>query len=479
MNTSDIKIYYENLPKYETGSYKGSINWNECVGKYVAFKCIDVKGEFLILDYNNESHYIKLKYKDKIYNMNHSSFMKSHIYKMFYPYQFKYNVGDIIYDNQRDLELISKRVEYVVNSKGKQNLKKYYGYKCNKCGYDKGEIIEQSLYNGIGCACCANKIVVSGINDIPTTDPWMIPYFQGGYKEAKLYSSGSGAIIYPICPDCGKIKKKPIKICTIHTYHSIGCECSDGKSYPNKFSYAFLEQLPIENWETEYSPKWAKPYRYDNYFEYKGNKYILEMDGELGHGNKTYSHKIDIKGKEIDKLKDKMAKQHNIKLIRIDCIKSDLNYIKNNIIGSELKNIFDLSNINWAICDLYATKNIIKEICKDFEDNKNKIPPFMLCEKYKIGRTTLYEYLLKGNKLGWCKYNPQETHKIWSSYSGRTYTKCIDVYYNNELIATYPSIKKCSEQSINDLGISFIASKISNALNKGIQYKGYIFKLHK
>ena len=46
--------------------------------------------------------------------------------------------------------------------------RKSYQYKCLKCGYDQGEKTEISIIKGFGCPCCANRIVIPGINDIPT-----------------------------------------------------------------------------------------------------------------------------------------------------------------------------------------------------------------------------------------------------------------------------------------------------------------------
>ena len=128
--------------------------------------------------------------------------------------------------------------------------------------------------------------------------------------------------------------------------------CSDKISYPNKFLRAFLEQLPVENIQFEYSPKWARPYRYDGYCEYKDLKIIIEMDGGLGHGNHKYkSSEIDIGGKQRDLIKDQLAEINGITLVRIDCINSNFEYIKTNILTSLLNNIFDLNQIDWEICE--------------------------------------------------------------------------------------------------------------------------------
>jgi hypothetical protein len=74
----------------------------------------------------------------------------------------------------------------------------------------------------------------------------MIKYFQGGYDEAKLYTVGSHKEFYPICPDCNRVKNKPMMIKTLYRTNSIGCICSDKLSYPEKFIFELLKQLDID-----------------------------------------------------------------------------------------------------------------------------------------------------------------------------------------------------------------------------------------
>ena len=83
------------------------------------------------------------------------------------------------------------------------------------------------------------------LNNIVICSPWMIPYFQGGYDEAKLYSANSSKRIYPVCPDCGRVKSKSNSINSIYVGHSIGCSCSDSVKFPNKLMFNILEQLKI------------------------------------------------------------------------------------------------------------------------------------------------------------------------------------------------------------------------------------------
>ena len=135
--------------------------------------------------------------------------------------------------------------------------------------------------------------------------------------------------------------------------HGLQCKyCSDGFSYAEKFMKSILNQLKVD-YIHQYNPDWAHPYRYDFYFKVNNKKYIVEMDGGLGHGNFTLNGKQDITGKQIDEKKDALAKLHNIKVIRIDCnyidIENRYDYIKEHILISEVAQILNLSKINFSL----------------------------------------------------------------------------------------------------------------------------------
>lgn len=472
--TNDVWVDVSLLP------HKGKlINWEASIGHQVPFKYYEIEGKINILSY--EGKYLLIQFLDntpyyikscRLANGELKTFLKQSI--NWTLIKWKYDVGDHIIDKNRNLTITNVK---------KINNKKMYQYKCNQCSFDCGEHYiggeffkeywteERHLTNGHGCICCSNKATVPGINDIPTTDPWMISYFQGGKEEAKKYSRSSGKKIFPICPDCNNIQSKQVVINRIYNYHSIGCTCSDNISYPNKFSYAFLRQLPIYNWIPEYQPDWLKPYFYDNYFEYNDKKYVLEMDGGIGHGNIEYgTNKKDICGKERDDYKDYLAIKHNIEVIRIDCTKSDITYIKENILKSNLNNIFDLQNINWLECDAYALKNFIKEICVFWEENNHPNYNIIKSKFNNICDLTIQRYLEKGTKQGWCNY-----------YKGIYYDdrkKRVNVYdkYSN-YIETFPSTKELAEQSYVLFGVQFNASTISKVCRgKQKQHKGYIFE---
>ena len=111
---------------------------------------------------------------------------------------------------------------------------------------------------------------------------------------------------------------------------------------------------------------------YDMYFEINQEKYIVEMDGAIGHGHeqasKKYHRRTPEESLRIDKLKEEIAEECGCKVIRIDAIVSDLDYLKVNIYKSELNNLFDLSIIDWQKVFEYTCTNLVKQVC-DYKKN--------------------------------------------------------------------------------------------------------------
>ena len=112
---------------------------------------------------------------------------------------------------------------------------------------------------------------------------------------------------------------------------------------------------------------------------------------------------------ERDKIKNELAANHNIKMIRIDCQKSEANYIKEKILCSELSSIFDLSNIDWDLCNREALNSLVKQVCDLYKDGYRNID---IENKLKISKKTVTKYLKLGNELGWCKYTPKQYKKV-------------------------------------------------------------------
>lgn len=239
--------------------------------------------------------------------------------------------------------------------------------------------------------------------------------------------------------------------------------CDDGISYPNKFVRNFLSQLPIKNLIYEWRPTWGKQCLYDNYFMYNNNEYVIEADG-VQHFQKNNSS--IFKPKEVqkkDKIKDELASNHNIIVIRIDCQKSDANYIKDKILCSQLSSVFDLSHIDWEYCHTQSLNSLIKQAC-DLYNSKYKIKD--ICNILQLSNGTIDKYLKIGTELEWCNYiNP--LHRKVNVYNKIT----------NELIYSFDNVTNCISFLNEKYETDFKRTMIGNVCNGHKRsYKGFIFK---
>lgn len=467
------KVFLENLPRFSNGKNKNRINWRKSVNMEVNFIYNEIEGKIKIIDY--EKNYLTVLYNNNMTNIFTNHFANANLGGVLNirTKNFKIKIGQIFKDDRRNMIIINR--EY--RNDLKRNNWKYYQYHCNICGYT-GFMEETSLLKQKSrCLCCSGKVIKEGVNDIPTVAPWMTYFFQGGVNEAKLYSIGSHKKIYPICPDCGRVKDEKIMISNIYRNHSIGCNCSDRKSYPEKFTMELLNQLNID-YKTEYSPNWIKPKRYDFYIP--NLKCIIETHG-LQHYNGNFKH---LGGRSLqeeienDGYKKETALKNGIKhYIELDCRKSELEWIKNSIINSELNKLFNLSNIDWLRCAEFANKNIVKEVCDYWNDKRESETTADLSKMFKINKSTIIDYLRRGTKLGWCNYNGRKNNNKGLIYGRIIKRKKVEIFKDNKSLGEFESLIELERQSEKLFGVKLNNSKISMVCNgKKKQYKGYTFK---
>lgn len=355
---------------------------------------------------------------------------------------WKYNIGEIIYGNRI---IIDRKFE---------NSKQWYRYKCLDCGFDCTNCYVNGKYrkqywvsvtdiSKHKCGVCnSNTIVAVGINDINTTDPWMNQYFANENDKYK-YSFGANCKTDMKCPECGNIQVNIIGV--VHA-NGFSCKrCSDNISFPNKVLRGVLEQFTFQKIEYEYSPNWLRNISYvvngekrkanhclfDSYFELNGRKYIVEMDGGIGHGKTMFNSKEkDVKGIALDNAKDNLAKKHKVSVIRIDCDYKDASkrfeYIKNSIINSELGKILQLETVDWDECLKFVYKNIMKEVCEDWATGEFSLNE--LSEKHRIAIQSVRTYLKTGRDFGWCEYQTTiEKHIFDRNTVGEAWEKFHDI----------------------------------------------------
>ena len=452
------------------------VDWIGSVGYKCKFVYDDIEGEVEIIDYEKVGRKAKIiiKYGTKIDKMLIDSFAKCRLGKILCKItsEFKIEIGEIFKDDKRYMHITDRK--YKKDKKG-QNLK-LYKYTCNKCGWKEGWIEESNLLKGNGCSCCCNspRVVVPGINDIATTDPWMIKYFINP-EDAKNYTKSSNKKIKVKCPDCGRVKDEYISINKIYSRQRISCSCNDNMTYPEKFMSNLLFQLGIE-FEYQLSKTtfdWCKNYKYDFYL--KEYNTIIETHGKQHYEDvKGYMKKLKDE-QNNDLIKKELALKNGVfNYVVIDCRLSELKWIKESVLNSKLYKMFDFSNVNWNESHEFALKNLVKEVCEYYEENKDNVLIKDIGEVFRLGRNTTSRYLKFGSTLGWCKYD---------------INKIIDTKYNIikphnirrvlciELNEEFESMAECCKQLNKRFGKKLTHSGISNVCNdKQKSHQGFTFK---
>ena len=296
------------------------------------------------------------------------------------------------------------------------------------------------IYRGSRCYCENPSIsrVILGFNDIHTTRP-DVEEWMHNKEDAYKYSMSSKEKILWDCPDCKNTFEE--RICNVNS-NRLSCPfCSDGISYPNKFMYNSLYQIKddLDFLEREYNPDWCKFEfngnkrcgKYDVYFGIDGQRYIVEMDGGLGHGNKVHTNSLLSQDEllQIDLIKDKLAEEHGIKVIRIDCnYKTDnkYTYILNNVLNSDLKDIIDLSKIDF---DLSNKNSVSSLIVKAGELWNQGLTAGQIRKELKIGEGTVTSYLKTASEIGVCDYSVEKS-KARSKYR-KVYCTTTDIVFES------------------------------------------------
>jgi DNA-directed RNA polymerase subunit RPC12/RpoP len=460
------KVFFEILPKWEYGRYKGKINWTKSIGHVVDFVYNDLKGKIEIIDYKKNKNMLTVKYLDSEFNIHTNGFRKCSLGELLKvkTVDHKYTVGSII-NNMMLLEQIRMN--------RKKHTEKGYEYQCLKCGYI-GKMYETQITANIGCQACANRIIVKGLNDIATTNPEYLKYFVD-INDAYEYSRSANKEIKVKCPECGYMKTMTINALT-NTGFSCN-KCSDGIPYPEKFMMNVLDQLNIQ-YEIQKVFDWSKKIYHlkPKFKKLSGMKkydfYIPKLNMIIEtHGEQHYRTNFDkLGGRNIDEeienddLKMYLAYNNGIKhYIILDCRKSELEWIKNSIMNSKLNELFDLSKINWLKCHEYACNtNLIKTACKLWNKGLGAAD---ISKILKIGHSTVIKYLHKGTELNLCNYINVNEPKIIVVYD-----------LNQKELGIFNSINQLSRESEQYFGVKFSSGNISQVCQgKAKTHKGFKF----
>jgi hypothetical protein len=184
--------------------------------------------------------------------------------------------------------------------------------------------------------------------------------------------------------------------------------------------------------------------------------------------------------KDIDNYKDRLANEHGIEVIRIDCdygkLENRFEYIKQNV-NKRLNILFNLNNINWNSCEEYSCENLVKEICRYWrihnDINNENVDISLLSDIYKLSTGTISKYLNQGRKLKWCNYDGdiERNKKTIESNSIP-----IEMFKDDISLGVFKNAREISRE-YEKIGIKLSYGHISNvASGKRKSHKGFTFK---
>lgn len=201
-----------------------------------------------------------------------------------------------------------------------------------------------------------------------------------------------------VCPCCKKVY--PMLVGSLIRSGRVSCPtCNDGISYPERFMANILRSINID-FTYQYKDTWTMNHRYDFMIVVNNTKYLIEMDGGIGHGNKSVHEKYSIEDSiKIDNKKDELANQNGFILIRIDCnyTYNRFGFIKENIIKS-LVNIIDLSQVDWEECNKKSLDSLVFKVV-DCYRNKTKFAD-EISNITGINENTVINYIRRCMKNG-------------------------------------------------------------------------------
>lgn len=267
-------------------------------------------------------------------------------------------------------------------------------------------VYRNAINNVDGCMYCNHQKVFVGETDMWTTRPDMAAMLLNP-EDGHKYFANSNIKTDWICPKCGSIVKD--KIIKNVEKQGLSCDnCSDGMSFGEKFVWALLKQLKCD-FIHDRPIEWSQGKRYDFYIP--SMNMIIETHGIQHYKERALRHSKDRFSRTLeeeminDQYKMDLALSNNIKhYIQLDCKKSEVDYIKDSIINSDLKSLFDLSVVDWDRCyKRTLTSNVAW--CAELWNSGMKRTKDI--ETYTgIDRCSVVSYLKRATKIGLCDFEP-------------------------------------------------------------------------
>ena len=311
-------------------NFKETVYENEHMRKYV--KDIEKSKNISSNDSYRKLYWVCPICKEETLSTPHS--IKKRKYRC---YSCNPRYKESVYDNK----YMRKYVKNIEESKKiSSSSKKYIEWECPKCLREIYTAPQNVKNSGFICPECKPRFEESVYEN-----EYMRKYVKN-IEESKIISSKSRIKIDWECPKCKKLKKSTPFSISLNGF--ICYFCSPNISYPERLMTEILEENKL-NYDTQVTFEGCKnknhlPFDFAIYDKENNLKYLIEMQGEHHYLKESHNRWNTSLVKVTDKIKEKYCDDNNIKLVTIECKKSEFNYILNRIENTEL--YFLLNNID-------------------------------------------------------------------------------------------------------------------------------------
>lgn len=331
----------------------------------------------------------------------------------------------------------------------------------------------QLLSRGSGCPICAHQLLVPEINSVAATHPELIKFFKNPDDALNIMAHSDRKVLLK-CPDCGVEKEMVMGKLTARGFT---CSvCNAGISYPNRLLRAFLEQVREQciYIKYEYLVNTDNGRRlYDAYIVKDGLSYTIEMQG-IQHYGGAWNRNRDIEAvKAEDAYKVQASISNGAIPIVIDARYSSFDFIVANIQNSILNSLFDMTLVDWELCEQIALSNTVRYVADCYLENP--MSAYKLSQRVKLSHSATHKYLKRATELGWINYEPQK----FINERNERMSYPVDVFdKDNIIIHTFANCRQAADTMQQLYNIKFDRSSIVRHAQKlpDVPYKGFYFR---
>lgn len=366
----------------------GAVDWKRLMGTEIKFEFHDKQGTLRINSYNKHRRIIEVAYLNILYEVEENDFLCGDLFAVT-PLMFKYAIGDMV---QTVLQQFT--VEGISQGQGTS-----YTCRCESCGC-LSSLTEAELSKKSTCNYCRGFKMLAGECDLGVTHPEVAALLMDDQLTRQV-DKKSDTYMGWVCPTCQlEIYHKQVKSVVRNGLSCI--YCAPSYSFGAKFVYAVLWQLDLDVCY-EYQPKWAMGKRYDLYVPKDG--VIVEVHG-LHHYQDVFAVDSHRATAISDTFKKEIAEGQGIKnYVELDCRYSEHEWIEKQVRRSVLATKYDLDQVDFKLCLLFALGKVGERICHLWE---NGLPLAEIVQQVQGNRTQVRTTLMRGTYLNLCTYSAEE-----------------------------------------------------------------------